>query len=51
MVKCIVKQTKTSSDRHHRERLIGNPLVAGSSPARPTSQLTVVRLMVYTYFG
>src|SRR6476660_7108798 len=32
----VVRQGKTSRYRHRCERPVGNPLVAGSSPARPT---------------
>lgn len=34
--KSIVRQVKTSRIGHRRERPIGNPLVAGPSPARPS---------------
>jgi hypothetical protein len=34
-----VLQLKTSNNRSYQNPQIGNPLVAGSSPARPTSTL------------
>jgi hypothetical protein len=40
--KSVVRQVKASRGRHRREHPTHNPLVAGSSPARPTSELYYV---------
>src|SRR6478609_3037074 len=56
-IKSIVVQGKTSNDWYCCERHLGNPLVAGSSPARPANKTAAqmrfssVRLTVGGSFG
>ncbi|MFZ3306596.1 MAG: hypothetical protein WA227_23805, partial [Mycobacterium sp.] len=38
MVNPVVAQSETGNNRDYQDRKNANPLVAGSSPARPTSE-------------
>jgi hypothetical protein len=44
MINCVVPQPKTGIYRKGRELVVANPLVAGSRPARPTSEHIFKRL-------